>query len=134
MDLADKPEDFFPPRGYGEDTRAVLAEVGGSAAGLVRDFGLCFQGEERSAWIRAGQPGGGPEVIRSYRIPGSGAWDAGVGALTPFPGLTRLALVPGSFLAALAQELGTEGPGKAAGAAETAGEEQAPAETLTGAS
>ena len=28
VDLADKPEDFFPPRGYGEDTRAVLREVG----------------------------------------------------------------------------------------------------------
>ena len=28
VDMADKPEDFFPPRGYGEDTRAVLAEAG----------------------------------------------------------------------------------------------------------
>ncbi|MYH36205.1 MAG: CoA transferase [Rhodospirillaceae bacterium] len=36
VDLTDKPEDFFPPRGYGEDTRAVLAEAGYSGSEIDR--------------------------------------------------------------------------------------------------
>ena len=36
VDLADGPEEFSPPRGYGEDTRAILAEAGYSGSEIDR--------------------------------------------------------------------------------------------------